>query len=287
MHTSGFFDILEVMITPTTFSIKESDGYRFVHLKATPVPDQYSPNPVLVLIHGMFGDVGNFQALAQKLQAAGCDIWIPELPLEEAPRNVSIQYLGNWLRQFLRQMQINDPVLVGNSLGGHIALDVVIRKTYTVAGLILTGSSGLFENHFGDSTPRRYDRSYVRNRMEQTFEHFEITERMVDRVMNVLGDRSKLLRIVSLARSTRKYNVESQLKDISLPTLLVWGKQDQITPPHVAEQFATLLPDATLRWIDRCGHAPMMEYPDRFFVEMKPFIERIFRTKEVPLTNSN
>jgi pimeloyl-ACP methyl ester carboxylesterase len=287
MHTSGFFNILEVMITPTTFSINESDGYRFVHLKANPVSDQYSPNPVMVLIHGMFGDMGNFQALAQKLQATGCDIWIPELPLVEAPRNVSIQYLGNWLCQFLRKMQINDPVLVGNSMGGHIALDVVIRKTYNVVGLILTGSSGLFENHFGDSTPRRYDRSYVRNRMEQTFEHFEITERMVDRVMNVLGDRNKLLRIVSLARSTRKYNVESQLKDISLPTLLVWGKQDQITPPHVAEQFATLIPDTTLRWIDQCGHAPMMEYPDRFFVEMKPFIDRIFRSKEVPLTNSN
>jgi len=45
---------------------------------------------------------------------------------------------------------------------------------------------------------------------------------------------------------------------------LIWGAQDTITPPHVAEEFHTLIPQSELFWIDNCGHAAMMEHPDTF-----------------------
>ena len=51
---------------------------------------------------------------------------------------------------------------------------------------------------------------------------------------------------------------------LNMPSLLIWGKQDQVTPPRVAEEFHSLLPNSELHWIDLCGHAPMWEHPKKF-----------------------
>jgi pimeloyl-ACP methyl ester carboxylesterase len=51
---------------------------------------------------------------------------------------------------------------------------------------------------------------------------------------------------------------------MKLPACLIWGKDDNVTPPDVAEEFHELLPNSELNWIDECGHAPMMEHPDKF-----------------------
>jgi pimeloyl-ACP methyl ester carboxylesterase len=55
----------------------------------------------------------------------------------------------------------------------------------------------------------------------------------------------------------------------------VWGKQDDVTPPFVAEKFHELLPDSRLQWVDKCGHAPMMEHPDEFNALLREFLEEI------------
>lgn len=54
------------------------------------------------------------------------------------------------------------------------------------------------------------------------------------------------------------------LPDMKQPTCLIWGKQDAVTPPEVANDFHKLLPDSDLFWIDNCGHAAMMEKPEEF-----------------------
>jgi pimeloyl-ACP methyl ester carboxylesterase len=74
--------------------------------------------------------------------------------------------------------------------------------------------------------------------------------------------------------------MEKVLPEIKQPTLLVWGKQDVVTPPKVARQFEELLPNAELKWIDRCGHAPMMERPEQFFALMKDFLHQLESQKK-------
>jgi pimeloyl-ACP methyl ester carboxylesterase len=54
------------------------------------------------------------------------------------------------------------------------------------------------------------------------------------------------------------------LPKMVMPVSLIWGKDDTVTPPDVAEEFHKLLPNSTLYWIDKCGHAPMMEHPEEF-----------------------
>jgi pimeloyl-ACP methyl ester carboxylesterase len=56
----------------------------------------------------------------------------------------------------------------------------------------------------------------------------------------------------------------NDLPAMQTPTCLIWGKNDGVTPPDVAEEFNKLLPDSSLYWIDKCGHAPMMEHPVLF-----------------------
>jgi len=61
-----------------------------------------------------------------------------------------------------------------------------------------------------------------------------------------------------------------------VPTCLIWGKNDNITPPDVAEEFHKLIENSDLYWIDQCGHAPMMERPVEFNGILSAWFEKVY-----------
>jgi 2-hydroxy-6-oxonona-2,4-dienedioate hydrolase len=131
--------------------------------------------------------------------------------------------------------------------------------------LILTASSGLYENAFGSSFPRREDKEFIRNKIGLTFyDPKHATDELVDECFEVVNDRGRVLRILAIAKSAIRHNMAKDLPNMTMPSCLIWGKNDTITPPEVANEFQTGLPDASLYWIDKCGHAPMMEHPEEF-----------------------
>jgi len=73
-----------------------------------------------------------------------------------------------------------------------------------------------------------------------------------------------LIRTLAIAKSAIRHNMAKDLPKMKQPTCLIWGKQDKVTPPEVAVDFDKLLPDSDLFWIDKCGHAAMMERPEEF-----------------------
>ncbi|HIP27296.1 MAG TPA: alpha/beta hydrolase, partial [Flavobacteriaceae bacterium] len=75
---------------------------------------------------------------------------------------------------------------------------------------------------------------------------------------------SKLIRTLALAKSAIRHNMSKDLPHMKMPVCLVWGKNDKVTPPKVADEFNSLLPNSELFWIDKCGHTPMMEHPNVF-----------------------
>jgi pimeloyl-ACP methyl ester carboxylesterase len=97
---------------------------------------------------------------------------------------------------------------------------------------------------------------------------------LVDEVFDIINDRNKALRIIKIARAAQKSNMRDELHKIHHPTLLVWGLNDTITPAYVAHEFHAFLPNAQLKFIDRCGHAAMMERPDVFNPIIAPFLEK-------------
>jgi pimeloyl-ACP methyl ester carboxylesterase len=150
-------------------------------------------------------------------------------------------------------------------LGGHLALTYALSKPDLIRRLILTGSSGLFENSMGGSFPKRGNYKYIKERVEYTFyDPNTATKAYVDEVFETTKSIPKAMRIVAIAKSAQRNNMAKDIPRIKVPTLLIWGLNDTITPPMVAHEFQRLIPNSTLRFIDRCCHAPMMEHPEKF-----------------------
>jgi pimeloyl-ACP methyl ester carboxylesterase len=89
------------------------------------------------------------------------------------------------------------------------------------------------------------------------------------------NNRLQLIRILALAKSAIRNNLGEELGQIKQPTLLIWGNQDTVTPPFVAEEFHKLIPNSELKFIDKCGHAPMMEQPVAFNIILEEFLTKI------------
>ena len=116
---------------------------------------------------------------------------------------------------------------------------------------------------------------YIRKKTELTFYDPKVASKeLVDEVYSIVNNRLKALKIIALARSAIKHNLGDELKDIKIPVCLIWGKNDTITPPMVAEEFQSLLSNSELHWIDKCGHAPMMEVPVEFNQILGDFLAR-------------
>ena len=230
--------------------------------------------PVLLLLHGLFGTLSNWQGVVDEF-AADHRVIIPLLPIYEMPlTQAGVPGLVAYVEGFVAALGLPPTFAVlGNSLGGHIALVYALGNPARVSQLVLTGSSGLFEDGMGGSFPKRGNYDYVRERVGYTFyDPATATKELIDEVFEVTNSNAKCLRIISIARSAQRHNLSKELPRLNIPTLLVWGLNDTITPPPVAHEFARLLPQATLRFLDHCGHAPMMERPEAFNRYLRAFL---------------
>ena len=230
-------------------------------------------NPI-ILLHGLFGALSNWKTVVNKF-SKNHRVIIPKIPLTEINvKEANLESLTNFVKRFINKMKLKNFILIGNSLGGHIGLIYTILHPKKVKKLILTGSSGLYENSFGGSFPKRGDYNYINDRVNHTFYNPNIlSKKYIDDVFNTLNDNAKCLNIITIARSAQRNNLAKKLYKITCPTLLVWGLNDTITPPSVAHQFHKLIPKSRLKFIDKCCHAPMMESPAKFNQLIKPFIE--------------
>ncbi len=226
--------------------------------------DKGSGEP-LILLHGLFGALSNFREVLDEFSKTH-RVLIPMLPLYTMPvLTTGVKSLAEYLHRFIEHHQFPQAMLLGNSLGGHVALVYTKMHVNKVRALILTASSGLYENAFGSSFPRREDKEFIRQKVGLTFfDPKHATDELVDECFEVVNDRNRVLRILALAKSAIRHNMANDLKNMDVPACLIWGKNDTITPPEVANEFQHLLPQANLYWIDECGHAPMMEHPQAF-----------------------
>ena len=229
----------------------------------------------LILLHGLFGALSNFQDLIEYFKKTH-KVLVPLLPLLELDLlHTSVGGLQKFLQKFIEQKDYNNIHLMGNSLGGHVALVHVLKKPERIKTLILTGSSGLFENGMGDSYPKRGDKEYIRNKTAMTFfDPAMATDELVDEVFEITNNRLKVIKIIALAKSAIRNNLGEELNQIKVPTCLIWGKNDIVTPPFVAEEFKKLIPNSELHFIDKCGHAPMMEVPEEFNKILEGFLAK-------------
>jgi 2-hydroxy-6-oxonona-2,4-dienedioate hydrolase len=230
----------------------------------------------LMLLHGLFGALSNFQDLIEHFRK-NYKVVVPMLPLLEMDLlHTSVGGLEKFVQKFIEHRKYDSIHLLGNSLGGHVGLVHILKHPEKIKSLILTGSSGLFENGMGDTYPKRGDREYIRNKTAFTFyDPAMATEELVDEVFEITNNRMKVIKIISLAKSAIRNNLGDELKAIKQPTCLIWGKNDNVTPPFVGEEFHKLIPNSELHLIDKCGHAPMMEVPHEFNIILETFLAKV------------
>ncbi|AZB21212.1 alpha/beta hydrolase [Kaistella haifensis] len=220
----------------------------------------------LILLHGLMGGLSNFDKTVNFFSDRGYKVFVPVLPIYDLPiLNTNLTTIAKYVAKFIEEKVDEPATIVGNSMGGHIGLILTLARPELVSKLVLTGSSGLYERTFGDSFPRKSDKEYIRKKTEDVFYDPKVaTDELVDEVFGVVNDRMKGIKTVMLARSAIKHNMLNDLSKITQPVCLIWGKQDNVTPPEVAVDMNKFLPNSELFWIDQCGHAAMMEKPDEF-----------------------
>jgi len=220
----------------------------------------------IIILHGLMGGLSNFEGVLDYFPPKGYKVIIPELPVYTLPvLKTSVKSLSEFLHEFILHKGLKEVILLGNSLGGHVGLLFTKNHPEYVKGLVLTGSSGLYENNMGDGYPKRGDYDYIKKKSEDVFYDPKVaTKEIVDEVYESVNDRNKLVRTLALAKSAIRHNMSKELPNMNTPTAIIWGAEDRVTPPNVAEEFNQLLPDSNLYWIKKCGHAPMMEHPDQF-----------------------
>jgi 2-hydroxy-6-oxonona-2,4-dienedioate hydrolase len=249
------------------YEIKQVDKYRFIEV---------GEGEPLLLLHGLFGALSNFQDLIEYF-GKHYKVVVPILPLFELDiLHTSVGGLQKFVYKFIENRNYENIHLLGNSLGGHVALIHVLKHPERIKSLTLTGSSGLFENGMGDTYPKRGDYDYIKKKTELTFyDPGTATKELVDEVYEIVNSRIKVIKIIALAKSAIRNNLGEELNQIKQPTLLVWGNNDTITPPFVGKEFNKLIPNSELHFIDKCGHAPMMEVPEEFNNILHKFLTKL------------
>ncbi|MEQ9591711.1 MAG: alpha/beta hydrolase [Cyclobacteriaceae bacterium] len=230
---------------------------------------------VIMLLHGLFGALSNWEEVVNRF-SPNYRVIIPMLPIYEMPiKEAGLEGLRQFTEDFVKVMALENMIIMGNSLGGHVGILYTLANKSKVDKLILTGSSGLFENTMGGSYPRRGSYDYIRERVAYTFYDPNVASKeLVDEVFETTKSIPKCIRIVAIAKSAQRNNLATELPSLSVPTLLVWGLNDTITPPMVAHEFNRLIPNSELRFIDKCCHAPMMEHPKKFNEVVEDFLSR-------------
>src|ERR1700710_2662759 len=249
------------------YEIKQVDKFRFV---------EEGEGEPLVLLHGLFGALSNFEHLIEYFRRYN-KVVVPILPLFDLDiLHTSVSGLEKFVFRFIESRNYKNIHLLGNSLGGHVGLLHVLRHPERIKSLILTGSSGLFENGMGDTYPKRGDYEYIKKKTQLTFYNPETASKeLVDEVYDIVNSRIKVIKIIALAKSAIRNNLGEELNQIKQPTLLIWGNNDTITPPFVAREFNKLIPNSELYFIDKCGHAPMMEVQDQFNEILHKFLKKL------------
>ena len=221
---------------------------------------------VIILLHGLMGGLSNFKDVIGFFSSKGYKVIIPELPIYNLPlKETTVTAFSDFLEDFIKYKNLSNVILLGNSLGGHVGLIYSNKNPSFVKSLVLTGSSGLYENSMGESYPKRENYGYIKRKTQEVFYNSKVaTKEIVDEVFETVNNREKLVRTLAIAKSAIRHNMSEELPNIKTPTLLIWGENDLVTPPEVAREFKSLLPNSKLEWIKKCGHAPMMEHPNEF-----------------------
>ena len=240
-----------------THTLKKEGDYSYIQVgEGTPI----------IILHGLMGGLSNFDSVTNFFSNKDYKVVIPELPIYNMSLlKTNVKTFAKYLHDFIDFKGFESVILLGNSLGGHIGLYHTKMFPEKIKALVITGSSGLYESAMGGGYTKRSDYEVIKKKAQDVFYDPAVaTKEIVDEVYETVNDRNKLIKTLTIAKSAIRHNMGKDLPHMETSTCIIWGKNDTVTPPNVADEFHELLPNSDLFWIDKCGHAAMMEHPDEF-----------------------
>nr|AUF71782.1 alpha beta hydrolase fold protein [uncultured bacterium] len=221
--------------------------------------------PALVFLHGTGGSgkvwfnqlrrfEPTYRVIAPDLPGYG------ETPLPDFIR--SIDDYPAFVSALLDEAGLEKAVLIGNSMGGRVAMQLALDRPERVAGLVLVNASGLklpgvpiFQAR--DAAPEEFAARLYYQKPGESSSHAALAERFA----NSPEQRRARETMLRLTAPPLRNDMQARLGEIQAPTLVIWGEGDRITPPAYADAFVAGIPGARLAMIERAGHVPMIERP--------------------------
>jgi 2-hydroxy-6-oxonona-2,4-dienedioate hydrolase len=202
---------------------------------------------------------------------------VPYMPLYDLPLSeCKIPKLADYIDSFVKNLNLKEAVFIGSSMGGGTLLHYALKENQAISGLILCGSSGLSTIPMQKGFFKRKDFSFVKKATQDIFfDPSTPSDEMIKEVYDAIQNYEIVLRSIRFTKSTAKEQLHDRLSNIKVPCLLVWGRQDCITPPAVAGLFQNLLPNAELHYIDKCGHVPTQEHPKEVLKLITDFLKKL------------
>ena len=251
-----------------------------------------SPPPAFILLHGFDSSLLEFRRFAPKLTQLG-DVYSvdlagwgfsdcgfsenPDIELGPAQKRAH-------LKAFVESVVGRPVVLLGTSLGGTVAIDFTLNHAdELVEKLILVDAQGFIDG-IGPlaSMPRFLSVLGVQILRSVPLRQMANQMAYCDKKRYATDDAMRIGRLhthlpgwtdanVAFMRSGG-YAVSTRLSEVKVPSLVVWGRQDEILSPDYAQQFIDALPDAKLVWVDQCGHVPALEQPQQLLAAVEEFV---------------
>ncbi|WP_163152468.1 alpha/beta fold hydrolase [Anoxybacillus sp. MB8] len=191
-----------------------------------------------------------------------------------------ISELREMLIQFLNESIKDKAIVIGNSLGGLLAMDLASSIPEKVAAIVVSGAPGMGSTNLGIGPPKmgskEESKKWFGDLREKLFVNRQcVTDEQLDLVSEFFSDRRSFLNMIRLAKEADKYDAKSILPKIECPILLLWGDQDKVSPIEPWKSSIPLNPQIQLKVIENSGHSPMMEKPREFWESIESFIKSV------------
>lgn len=216
----------------------------------------------VILLNGLFGNAHIWKPAVNALKD-NFRVIVPRLPLMDFPvEHLNVRLAAYSLHEFIEYHQLQNVILVGHAVGGQLALMYTYLFPANIRKLVLISSGGLMERASSDIEANNYVQFL--SEIDQT----PSLKEQDDTSFRETGFGA----MEDITGISRQFRISAFLNKIDHPVLLVWGLQDPISPPESALHFNDLLCNSEIRFLDNCGHVPMVEKPAEFAEHLLNFI---------------
>lgn len=218
----------------------------------------------IIILHGWGQNTTLWQDLATKLGKNALAFDLPGFGKEPiVDPDWGVPEYANWVIKKIEKYK--DIIIIGHSFGGRIATEIASKRPGWLKGLILSGSPSIYRPSL---------KTLVRIYLSKIIKLFVPKKILAKYLPNDI--KNAISR--GLEKTFRKAVVYDQTKNltkIDVPTLLIWGENDDEAPLRIGYEIHHLVKNSELKVIDHVGHNSFQENPNLFYSYVKKFIENI------------